>query len=75
MKNVPIKRVYLYISSLLSVEKFSQVDTFIQFLMVAKTGTKLIPNWALGALLGGLVAGTYIFSIKAVGDDSAEVGP
>lgn len=32
-----------------------------------------LPNWALGALLGGLVVGTYVYSIRAVGDDSAEV--
>lgn len=41
--------------------------------MVPGPAKKLLPNWALGALLGSLVAGTYVYSIKAVGDDSAEV--
>ena len=34
---------------------------------------KVLPNWALAGLLGGFVVGTYIYSIRAVGDDSAQV--
>ena len=34
---------------------------------------KLLPNWALAGLLGAFVGGTYWYSLRAVGDDSAQV--
>lgn len=33
---------------------------------------KILPNWALAGILGGFVIGTYVYSIRAVGDDSAQ---
>lgn len=51
------------------------IDLIIRLHMTPTATKKFLPNWALGALLGGLVVGTYIYSIKAVGDDSAEVVP
>lgn len=41
--------------------------------MALQSTTKILPNWALAGLLGGFVAGTYFYSIRSVGDDSAEV--
>ena len=41
--------------------------------MVLPPTTKILPNWALAGVLGGFVAGTYWYSIRAVGDDSAQV--
>ena len=34
---------------------------------------KVLPNWAVAAVLTSFVAGTYFYSMKAVGDDSAQV--
>lgn len=40
--------------------------------MTQPPAKKLLPNWAVAGLLGGFVVGTYLYSIRAVGDDSAE---
>jgi len=34
---------------------------------------KLLPNWALAGVLSTLVGASYFYSIRAVGDDSAQV--
>ena len=41
--------------------------------MALEPTTKILPNWALAGVLAALVGGTYFYSIKAVGDDSAQV--
>jgi len=33
---------------------------------------KLLPNWALAGVLSTLVGASYFYSIRAVGDDSAQ---
>jgi hypothetical protein len=32
----------------------------------------ILPNWAVAACLTGFVAGTYLYSIRAVGSDDLE---
>ena len=41
--------------------------------MALEPTTKILPNWALAGVLATLVGATYFYSIKAVGDDSAQV--
>ena len=41
--------------------------------IMQETAKRILPNWAIAGILGGFVIGTYVYSIKAVGDDSALV--
>ncbi len=50
----------------------SNLGPFFHFQMTLARPKAYLPNWAMATVLAGFVAGTYWYSMRAVGSDDLE---